>query len=179
MRRSNAFFSQSFDSPRRLNRRRCPFTSRSKLCAESQESTCYTPPTRPPWWRRQSCELKKLIFLPPRKCPIDLFGPVANATILKRLQAARIFASVLHTASEPSRRARLWLLRAQRQLNAATSGGIEQHYTSHSHDTIENLVLLRAVTAQTATGRRQSNEAIPAAGSFDDATPTAAAAAVV
>ena len=36
------------------------------------------PPTRPPWWRRQYRELKKLFFSPPRKCPIDLFGPVAN-----------------------------------------------------------------------------------------------------
>ena len=44
------------------------------------------PPTRPPWWRRQYRELKKLFFSAPRKCPIDLFGPVANGTILKRLQ---------------------------------------------------------------------------------------------
>ena len=115
----------------------------------------------------------------PSTCPIDLFGPVANGTILKRLQAARIFASVLHTASEPSRGQEDFGCSAQRQLNAATSGGIEQHYTSHSHDTIENLVLLRAVTAQTATGRRQSNEAIPAVGSFQHETPAAAAAAVV
>ena len=45
------------------------------------------PPTRPPWWDRQYRELKKLIFLAPRKCPIDLFGPVANGTVLKRLHA--------------------------------------------------------------------------------------------
>ena len=115
----------------------------------------------------------------PSTCPIDLFGPVANGKILKRLQAVRIFASVLHTASEPSRGQEDFGCSAQRQLNAATSGGIEQHYTSHSHDTIENLVLLRAVTAQTATGRRQSNEAIPAVGSFQHETPAAAAAAVV
>ena len=33
------------------------------------------PPTRPPWRRRQYRELKKLIFLAPSMCPIDLFGP--------------------------------------------------------------------------------------------------------
>ena len=43
------------------------------------------PSTRPPWWRRQYRELKKLIFSAPSKCPIDLFGPVANGRILKRL----------------------------------------------------------------------------------------------
>ena len=43
------------------------------------------PPTRPPWWRRQFRELKKLIFSAPRKCPIDLFGPRANRAILERL----------------------------------------------------------------------------------------------
>ena len=31
--------------------------------------------------------IKKLIFPAPRKCPIDLFGPVANGRILKRLQS--------------------------------------------------------------------------------------------
>ena len=46
------------------------------------------PSTRPPWWRRQYRELKKIRFLTPSKCPIDLFGPVANGTILKRLHAA-------------------------------------------------------------------------------------------
>ena len=44
------------------------------------------PPTRPPWRRRQFRELKKLIFLAPSKCPIDLFGLLANGTILKQLQ---------------------------------------------------------------------------------------------
>ena len=38
-------------------------------------------------WDRQYRELKKLIFSTPRKCPIDLFGPVANGRILKRLQS--------------------------------------------------------------------------------------------
>ena len=43
------------------------------------------PPTRPPWWRRQFRELKKLIFLAPSKCRIDLLGPVANRTVFKRV----------------------------------------------------------------------------------------------
>ena len=50
------------------------------------------PPARPPWWRRQFRELKKLIFSAPSKCPIDLFGPVANGTMLKRLHARSEFA---------------------------------------------------------------------------------------
>ena len=41
------------------------------------------PPTRPPWWDRQYRELKKLFFSAPGKCPIDLFGPVANGRILE------------------------------------------------------------------------------------------------
>ena len=41
------------------------------------------PPTCPPWRDRQYRGLKKLIFLAPRKCPIDLFGPLANRAILK------------------------------------------------------------------------------------------------
>ena len=43
------------------------------------------PSTRPSWWDRQYRELKKLFFSPPSKCPIDLFGPVANRAILKQL----------------------------------------------------------------------------------------------
>ena len=46
------------------------------------------PSTRPPWWRRQYRELNKLFFSPPRKCPIGLFGPLANRLILERLQDA-------------------------------------------------------------------------------------------
>ena len=46
------------------------------------------PPTRPPWWGRQYRELKKLFFSAPRKCPIYLFGLLANRTILKRLQVS-------------------------------------------------------------------------------------------
>ena len=48
------------------------------------------PPTRPPWWRRQYRDIKKLIFLAPSKCPIDLFGPLANGTVLKQLHVARV-----------------------------------------------------------------------------------------
>ena len=32
--------------------------------------------------------IKKKFFSPPSKCPIDLFGPVSNRTILKRLHVA-------------------------------------------------------------------------------------------
>ena len=55
-------------------------------------------PARPPWRRRQFRELKKLIFLAPSKCPIDLFGSLANGRILKRLHGFQL-ASVLHAAS--------------------------------------------------------------------------------
>ena len=66
------------------------------------------PPTRPPWWRRQYRELKKLIFSAPSKCPIDLFGPVANGRILKRLHGVPAFASALPAASSDcGRRSRL------------------------------------------------------------------------
>ena len=36
------------------------------------------PWTRPPWWRRQYRELKKVFLSAPSRCSIDLFGPVAN-----------------------------------------------------------------------------------------------------
>ena len=49
------------------------------------------PPTRPPWWHRQYRELKKIFFSAPSKCPIDLFGPVANRTVLERLHDASGF----------------------------------------------------------------------------------------
>ena len=48
------------------------------------------PSTRPSWRDRQFRELKKLFFSPLDKCPIDLFGPVANGRILKRLYDASI-----------------------------------------------------------------------------------------
>jgi len=41
------------------------------------------PPTRPPRWDRQYRDIKKLIFLTPSKCPIDLHEPLANRTTLK------------------------------------------------------------------------------------------------
>ena len=63
-------------------------------------------PARPPWWDRQFRELKKLFFSPPSKCPIDLFGPLANGRPLKRLQSRfGLHASVLLAASS-ARRAR-------------------------------------------------------------------------
>ena len=43
---------------------------------------------------RQYRELKKYFFSPPSKCPIDLFGPLANGTELKRLHVV-LLASVL------------------------------------------------------------------------------------
>ena len=46
------------------------------------------PSTRPPWCRRQYRDIQKLIFLAPRKCPIDLFGPLANRAVLERLIVA-------------------------------------------------------------------------------------------
>jgi hypothetical protein len=59
------------------------------------------PPTHPPWWRRQFRELKKLIFSAPDKCPIDLFGPVANGTILKRPHGVRLLVSYMPLARTP------------------------------------------------------------------------------
>ena len=50
------------------------------------------PPARPPWWRRQYRELKKLFFSAPSTCPIGLFGPVANGTILNSCRARSDFA---------------------------------------------------------------------------------------
>ena len=52
------------------------------------------PPSRPSWRDRQYRELKKYFFSPPSKCPIDLFGPLANGTELKRLHVV-LLASVL------------------------------------------------------------------------------------
>ena len=52
------------------------------------------PSTRPSWRDRQYRELKKIIFSPPSKCTIDLFGPLANRTVLRRRQGMSL-ASVL------------------------------------------------------------------------------------
>jgi hypothetical protein len=46
------------------------------------------PPARPSWWRRQYRELTKIVFSPPSKCPIGIFGPLANRTMLERLHVA-------------------------------------------------------------------------------------------
>ena len=46
------------------------------------------PSTRPPWWRRQYRDIKELFFSAPSTCTIDLFGPVANRTLLERLHGA-------------------------------------------------------------------------------------------
>ena len=59
------------------------------------------PLARPTPLARQYRELKKLIFLAPSKCFIDLFGPVANGRILERLpmrSGLRLLVS-LHAAS--------------------------------------------------------------------------------
>ena len=61
------------------------------------------PPTRPPWRRRLYRELKKLIFSAPSTCPIDLFGPLANGTVLKRLRVVRISLLVSYTPLVPAR----------------------------------------------------------------------------
>ena len=58
------------------------------------------PSTWPSWRDRQYRELKKIFFSPPSKCPIDLFEPLANGTILKRLHGTFfLLASVLQYAS--------------------------------------------------------------------------------
>ena len=61
------------------------------------------PPTRPSWRRRQFRELKKLFFLAPRKCRIDLFGPVANRTVLERQRSKKKLVPLLPSPSELER----------------------------------------------------------------------------
>ena len=48
------------------------------------------PPTCWPWRRRQYRDIKKLIFLTPSTCPIDVFGPVASRRILKQMHGVHI-----------------------------------------------------------------------------------------
>ena len=74
----------------RMRRRRLPTSSMilDDLGETSGPRIDRIPPTRPSWRDRQYRELKKLFFSPPSKCPIDLFGPVSNRTILKRLHGA-------------------------------------------------------------------------------------------
>ena len=58
------------------------------------------PPTRPPWRRRPYRDFKKLIFLAPSKCLIDLFGPVSNWRILKRVPRAGVIRLKTGSASK-------------------------------------------------------------------------------
>ena len=77
-------------------------------------------------WHRQYRDIKKLFFWAPSMCPIDLFGPLANRTILRRLHAVPSLASILHDArnvlavlarfaSGLRRTARFWLKAGQEQ----------------------------------------------------------------
>ena len=70
----------------------CIFLTPSDPRETSGQRIDRTQPARPSWRDRQYRELKKLIFSAPRKCPIDLFGPVANGTMLKWLHARSEFA---------------------------------------------------------------------------------------
>ena len=63
----------------------------------------WIPPTRPPWWRRQYRDIKKLIFSAPRKCPIAVFGPVANRTVLERQRSKKKLVPLLPSPSELER----------------------------------------------------------------------------
>ena len=66
----------------------CPIPTKSDFRETSGPRIDGIPPTRPSWRDCQYRELKKIFFSPPSKCPIDLFGPVSNRTILKRLHVA-------------------------------------------------------------------------------------------
>ena len=57
------------------------------------------------WRDRQYRKLKKLFFSPLSKCPIDLFGPWANRTILRRLHGASFAEDTWARGSPPRRRA--------------------------------------------------------------------------
>ena len=87
-----------WERPRMRRRRLHVYSTDPRRRRETSGSrTDWIPPTRPPWRRRQYRELKKLIFSAPSTCPIDLFGPLANRTVLERLHAAFrvLLASVL------------------------------------------------------------------------------------
>ena len=47
---------------------------------------------------------KKLLFLAPSTCPIDLFGPVANRTVLKRLHGSSVFSNLVCLWPSPGKR---------------------------------------------------------------------------
>jgi len=70
-------------------------------------------PARPPWpWRHCRPRIKKKSFSAPSTCHIDLFGPVANRTVLKRLHVASMSNLVcLSPSKRPPARAivALWL----------------------------------------------------------------------
>ncbi len=69
----------------------CKVTTSTDLREASGPRIDRIPPTRPPpWWRRQYRDIKKLIFLTPSTCPIDVFGPVANRRILKQMHGVHI-----------------------------------------------------------------------------------------
>ena len=70
--------SMSSTDPRRL-----PRDHRAKNRQDSTDAAVHAGPV--------ISRIKNYFFSPPRKCPIDLFGPVANGRILKRLHAASIF----------------------------------------------------------------------------------------
>ena len=73
---------------------------------------------RPPWTvGRPRPRIKKNPFLAPSTCPIDLFGPLANRTVLKRLHGA--VCSCLLVSYKP-------LARLRRRL----SSGSQSHYRS-------------------------------------------------
>ena len=75
------------------------------LTLDDPRETCLAgidriPLARPPWpWAAHRPRINN--GSAPSTCTIDLFGPVANGTILKRLHARSEFAlaSVLHAAS--------------------------------------------------------------------------------
>ena len=68
----------------------CKVTTSTDLREASGPRIDRIPPTRPPWWRRQYRDIKKLIFLTPSTCPIDVFGPVASRRILKQMHGVHI-----------------------------------------------------------------------------------------
>ncbi len=70
----------------RMRGGRLPMSSNDPRRPRGHESTGFH--RRGRLERPSISRIKKINFSPPRKCPIDLFGPVANRTILKRLHDA-------------------------------------------------------------------------------------------
>ena len=75
-----------------MRRRRLPMSSTDprRPQRDFRAASDRIPSTRPPWWHRQYRDIKKLIFLTPSTCPIDVFGPVANRRILKQMHGVHI-----------------------------------------------------------------------------------------